>query len=315
MQPTPLSRVLSLAAQQTESQLVSWRVQRFREALTCPLAVVAAGGTETAGTLWARLHEKAGNPAWVTHPQDFISRPIPPGSAALILSTSGRHHDLLAAAKHALDQGIPTHVVVTAPRSPLVALARDAGAENACFSLPTLPPEAARYDLHCTLPMAILAAHSYEGGGPWAECFEATPATLPDGLPTDVVCLGVGLARPVALDFAQKCRESGLAPAHTSELRQFAHGGVMAVRPGKTWLICCALGRERDYMDRYLAQIPADVDVLRLENPDGGVRSALNLLAQSLLTFGTLADRAGQHPDRSRFPQWASKLRLLPLEP
>jgi len=303
-----------MAAQQTETRLVSWRVQRFREALDRPLAIVAAGGTETAGALWARLHERAGQPAWVIHPQDFISRPIPAGSAALILSTSGRHHDLLGAARHALNNGAPTHVVVTAERSPLVALVRDAGAENASFSLPSLGPEASRYDLHCTLPMSLLAAHLYEGGGPWAASFEGASLPLPDGLPTDVVTLGVGLARPVALDFAQKCRESGLAPAHTTELRQFAHGGVMAVRPGATWLVSCAMVDEMPYVDRYLAQIPDDVTVLRLESSGRDVRSALNLLARSMMTFGALADRAGQHPDRSRFPRWASQLRLLPLD-
>jgi len=303
-----------MAAQQTESRLVSWRVQRFREALDRPLAIVAAGGTETAGALWARLHEHAGQPAWVTHPQDFISRPIPAGSAALILSTSGRHHDLLGAARHALNNGVPTHVVVTAERSPLVALVRDAGADNASLSLPALGPEASRYDLHCTLPMSLLAAHLYEGGGPWADSFEGDPLPLPDGLPTDVVTLGVGLARPAALDFAQKCRESGLTPAHTTELRQFAHGGVMAVRPGETWLVSCAMGNDRSYVDRYLAQIPEDVTVLRLESSSSDLRSALNLLARGMMTFGALADRAGQHPDRSRFPQWASQLRLLPLD-
>jgi len=314
MQPIPPSRVLSVAAQQTESQLVNWRVQRFREALDRPLAIVAAGGTETAGALWARFHERAGQPAWVTHPQDFISRPIPPGTAALILSTSGRHHDLLGAARHALKSGVPTHVVVTAARSPLVALVRDAGAENASFTLPTLGADASRYDLHCTLPMSILAAHIYEGGGPWADCFEGDPIALPAGLPADVVTLGVGLARPVALDFAQKCRESGVAPAHVSELRQFAHGGVMAVRPEHTWLVCCAMGQDRGYLDRYLTQIPENVAVLRLETSGNGVRSALNLLARSMMTFAALADRAGQHPDRNRFPSWASKLRLLPLD-
>ncbi len=315
MQLIPPSRVLSMAAQQTESQLVSWRVQRFREALEQPLVIVAAGGTETAGALWARLHERAGQPAWVTHPQDFLARPIPAGAAALILSTSGRHHDLLGAARHALKSGAPTHAVVTAERSPLVALVRDAGKDNVSFSLPALGPEASRYDLHCTLPMSLLAAHLYEGGGPWAACFEGDPFPLPDGLPTDIVTLGVGLARPIALDFAQKCRESGLAPAHTTELRQFAHGGVMAVRPGETWLVCCAMGDESAYLDRYLAQIPDDVTVLRLETQGQDVRSALNLLARSMMTFAALADRAGQHPDRSRFPHWASKLRLLPLDP
>jgi fructoselysine-6-P-deglycase FrlB-like protein len=289
-------------------------VERFRQALNHPLAIVAAGGTETAAYLWARLHEAGGYPAWVTHPQDFIARPIPRDAIALILSTSGRHHDLLGAARHALNSGTPTHVVVTAERSPLVALARDAGAENASLTLPSLTPEEARYDLHCTVPMSVLACHLYEGGGPWAECFEGGPFPLPDGLPDDVVTLGAGLARTVAVDFAQKCRESGLAPAHVSELRQFAHGGVMAVRPGKTWLVPCALGDQGAYLDRYLAQVPDDVSVLRLDDPREGVKAALNLLARSMMTFVRLADRAGQYPNRSRFPRWASQLRLLPLD-
>ena len=77
---------LARAAEETESSLVGWRVERLRTALDGPLAVVAAGVPRAAALLWARLHEAWGRPAWATTPYEIAQRGLPQGARALVLS-------------------------------------------------------------------------------------------------------------------------------------------------------------------------------------------------------------------------------------
>ncbi|MEZ4465838.1 MAG: hypothetical protein R3F43_15595 [bacterium] len=78
--PEALREVVQLA-ERTVASLVGWRLQRLRRSLDGPLAVVGTGGTLALATLWARLHEAAGQPAWSLTPADYVARATPPGTA------------------------------------------------------------------------------------------------------------------------------------------------------------------------------------------------------------------------------------------
>lgn len=301
-------------AEEAEPALVGWRIERLRQSLSGPLAVVAAGGTRTAARLWARLHEHAGWPAWSMSPYELTQRPLPEGTRVLLLSASGRHHDLLAAARSAIARGAPTFAVTCDPRAPLCSVVREAREGNDAIVLPATAPRVGLVSPAAVVPMLVLAAGMY-GGGPWAPCFrDAEPGPLPVGRPRRMVVLGAGLAAPAAADFANKCLESGFAFARWTDARDFAHGEFMTVDPADTWVTSFAIGAQRRYIGRFLAFLPHDVQVLKLETIREGAAGALRLLARGAVAFDRLAEAAGTLPTPADLPAWAKQVYKLPVE-
>ena len=297
---TPLHDTLAKAADRTASSLVGWRIERLRAALDGPLAVVAAGQTHAAALLWARLHEAGGQPAWALTPYELVQRGAPPGARVLILSVSGRQHDVLAAA-HSV-AGVRPAIAVTCDRSaPLTRVVRGGTDDGDAVILPRAPAPAA------IVPMAVLAARVYAGMGSWVEAFRgARPATLHATPPRNVVCAGAGLAFPAAYDFAARCLGSGFAPARATDIRNLAHAESASFDPGRDWLLAAAAGSEqRTYLARAIETLPEDAAAIRLESDRVDAHAALELLAQSIVTFAALGGAPGDRPE------WATRLSRL----
>lgn len=309
MTPNVTPETMADVVQRCEAQLVGWRVTRMREALAgAPLCVVAAGATHGAAQLWARLHEETGHPAWAATPYDFVARPLPARTRVLMLSTSGRHHDVLRAARHAVQRAPTVHAVVCQPGTPLADVLRDAGDQNGVLTLRAAEiGDEGLLPVHGVLPMLTLAARVRGVGGLLAPVFRAAEgAAVPLERPRDVVVLGAGLAAPAASDLAVKVRESGLCPAAAHDPRDFAHGAFMAYLPGHTVVVALGLLGQRAYLDRYLGDLPAPA--LRLQATRGGVEGALELFAQGALTLAALARAHGTWPARTDVPAWAGRL-------
>ena len=169
MAGTPLSQ--SALAQRVEAKLVGWRLNRLRSALRGPLVVVCAGALRPVAALWARLHEAHGHPAWTVTPYDFIERSMPQDTQVLILSRGGRHHDILAAVRHAHRLGCSVHAVVESAKAPLVSIVRGDAPDNELVVLAGAshledPAQTTRL-----VPTAVLAAALYTQSGPHAACF------------------------------------------------------------------------------------------------------------------------------------------------
>jgi len=121
-----------------------------------------------------------------------------------------------------------------------------------------------------------------------------------------VVCVGSGLARPAARDFALRCLESGFALARDTDVRNLAHAELASFDPQRDWLVFAAAGDEqKTYLRRFLEVLPADVRAIRLEAPRNDVRGALSLLAASALSF----DQIGVEGSSGR--DWAVRLSRL----
>ncbi len=306
-------RTLAQTAQATESELVGWRVERLRSSVAGPLAIVGAGAMRTAALLWARLHEQRGYPAWAMTPYQVIERGVPPGTRVLYLSVSGRHHDMLRAARVVHDLGRDAHAVIFSPGSPLGAMVRDANPDNGVMQLPEPTQRDSLTTIHALVSMAVLAAAVNEGGGPWApSCYVQTQA-MPLGRPSHVIVLGVGHSQPAAFDFSARCRASGFAPAHLTDLRDFSHGDLMTVQAENTWLVGFSAGSQREPMDRALACVPPEIPRIHFTTDLVGAGAALQLMAQSMVGFVELADRLNMVENEPGKPRWTSQLFFMPI--
>ncbi len=288
------------SASQTLSSLVGWRVERLRAALDGPLAVVAAGQTHAAAVFWARLHEATGHPAWAMSPYDLLQRGAPSGARVLVLSVSGRHHDVLAATRSVASDH-PTFAVTCDRSAPLVRVVRGAHEKSDAVVLPSAPRPVA------IVPMLTLAARAYGGRGWWTAAFgNARPAPVTSERPRAVVCVGAGLASPAAVHFAACSAGLGLAPARATDIRQFAHAETASFDPAQDWLVCAAAGPDQSaYAQRVLDELPSGTTTLRFWSETGDICGALSLLAQSIVTFAALEASAVDRPD------WATRLARL----
>jgi fructoselysine-6-P-deglycase FrlB-like protein len=243
-----------------------------------PLCVLGSGLSLASAELWALLHARAGHPAWALTPHAFAERAAPAGAALLLLSAGGDHPDILRAARVALASGAPVSAVVGRPGTPLGDLLGDAA-------------------LLATEPLLALAARMYGGEGDWEERLRGEPAALPAGLPRPrcVVALGAGDAWPAAVEMAARVMEAGIAPAWSTDVRNFSHGQFIALAgaPEEALVVSFAAGKQRAYVERWAAALPAELRVLRVEVEDEGIGAALSLLGRGAATCAALHAAVG----------------------
>jgi hypothetical protein len=301
-------------AERTEAALVGWRLDRLRRAIDGPLAVVASGGSMTAARFWVLLHRRAGSPAWALTPDGLIEEGVPPGTRVLILSAAGRHHDVLRAARRAIDLRVPTHAVVGDGEAPLGALLRGHDDSHQVFVLPRPERRDQVLAVHALVPFLVLAAQLYGEGEPVAPVFDgATAADLPEGRAGMVVSLGAGVGAPAAFDFAWRTLESGFAPAWSTDARNFAHGAFMPFvqRGGDGMVLSFAPRAQRAYLDAYFRAFDPAVQVVRIETALDGAMGALDLLVRGLATFDRLLARHRVEPRIEDLPAWGTAIYFL----
>jgi hypothetical protein len=162
---------------------------------------------------------------------------------------------------------------------------------------------------------AVVAARIYAGPGPWAPCFDGNGFEPPARAPRFVVAFGAGASEPAAVDFANKCQESGLAPAWQTDVRNFAHGQFMMLQaPAEdALLVAFATRGEREYVERFAVTLPPTVRLHRIEADTEGAGAALSLLARSMRCFDQLVERSGGAPTLQGLPPWGRA--LYGLEP
>jgi len=310
----PLTVPLIETARRTSADLVGWRVDRLRVDLAGPLCVVGAGGSRTVARLWAALHRRGGQPAYSPSPLDVHLDP--PVSPVLLLSGSGRHHDILGAADAALAAGGPVHGVTTRAEAPLLDRLRRADPRHHTLALtgPTVREGLAAR--HALVPMALLAARLYGVDGPAAvDAFAEVEGdariarALVADPPGDVVALGAGLARGAADVFAHLMRESGLAPARAADPREFAHGQFVAVGP-RTRLVVFGLN-DQPWLRPFIAALPSSAAFIE---PGGGALGALGLYGRALRAAGVAMAAAGATPGRDAIPPWGAALYRMPVD-
>ncbi|MGK0357978.1 MAG: hypothetical protein ACI9U2_000261 [Bradymonadia bacterium] len=293
-------------ADRTVASLAGWRLKRMRAALHGPLAIVATGATFPVAQLWARLHEASGMPAWALTPTDCLHREMPADTKALFLSASGRHHDMLYAA-HRMRQ---IYAVVCDGSAPLCDLVRGSGGD--AIVLPPAPQSSmpGLADPRAQIPLITLAAAMYDASAGISGLACPLPE-LPDRRPRHVLALGAGLAQPAAADFAARCRESGFATARVTDLRNVAHGELMAIQPGEVWMIYFSMASEDGYVDGYCAALPPELARIIVRPLATGPAGAIALMHMSGRLATAAMTRFETQPTVKDLPAWMRALYRL----
>jgi hypothetical protein len=296
-------------AAEIEAAVDTRLVEQFRARLEGPLAVVASGGSFTAAVLWAQLHEAAGHPAWAMTPYAFAQRRPVAGTRVLLLSAGGHHHDIVSTVAIATQRGHDVRAVCRAP-SPLADLVAAAGSRADVLIMPPTQHADGMIAVHALIALAVVAARAYEGAAPWADLLGGDGLSLPGPVPRFVVALGAGAAEPAAVDFVNKCQESGLAPAWQTDVRHFAHGQFMMLQAGQPDMLMLAFASrsQRAYLDRFAATMSPATVLRRIEVDADGAAAALALLARGMRTFEQLAARGGGLPTIAGLPGWGRAL-------
>ena len=299
-------------AQRVESELVGWRLSRLRDALRGPLAIITAGGLRPVAALWARLHEASGHAAWTLTPYDFLERSVPPGTRILILSRRGRHHDVLAAARHAERIGCAVHGIVESAKAPLVSMVRNFSPDNEVVILDSVAQSEDPWHLCRCVAMTMLATALYPHDGPRAAAYSTRVPSLPTTVPKQVVGLGVGLAYPAALDFSIRVAEVGLAASVATDPRNASHALARPYEPEETWFVFFTLPDHLAYATRFADHLPEAVGRTFVTTTRSGAAGAIELMARSALASPVL----GELPScrSAEEARWVSDLYFLALD-
>jgi len=298
-----------------ESLLDGAAVDRFRTMIAGPLAIVASGGSFTTALLWSHLHEASGHPSWAMTPYAFAERSLPPGTRVLLLSAGGQHHDVLRAAELSQRRGFATRAVTCRRESALGALVSRSDGSDALLVTPELQHSDGLIAVHGIVAFAVIAARMYAGPGPWAPCFDVEPMALASRRPAFIVAFGAGVAEPAAVDFANKCQESGVAPAWHTDVRHFSHGQWMSLRHATSdmLLVAFATQSQRPYLERFADALPESIPLRRIEVDCDGAAAALTLLAHAMRSFESFATCGPATPTIDMIPAWCRT--LYELEP
>ena len=143
------------------------------------------------------------------------------------------------------------------------------------------PPEFAGVPGVRAVPFAVLTAAMYGSGGPYAHLFNSGGVSLPEGPVSHLVSLGIGHARPAAVDLALRCRKTRIAPATVSDVRELSHGAAYPLDPSTTWFVFFYSSSRADYVQRYAALLPEETPRTFVSTSLSGVEGGVHLMAQS----------------------------------
>jgi len=277
-----------------------------------PLLAVGSGGSMAAAHFAALLHRHyaAATSRHATPLEILFDEPHLERSAVLILSASGRNHDVLAAARSATDaEVLALGSISTRSKSPL---AEEVGAY--CRGFPFAEQSPAGKDgflaTNSLLATHVILARAY---GVELSPIDASPA-FPDpaivGDRRTAIVLHAGWSSPTATDLESRLHESTLLNVQVSDYRNFGHGRHLWLsRRGEESLILALVTPETaSIAKRTLRLIPEGIPVLRFETSTGGPSGCINLLTAVLHWTGALGELQSFDPGRPHVPTFGRRL-------
>lgn len=290
----------------------SWLGAGLGAELVGPVVFVASGATWPAALLWARLHESAGHPAWALTPYEFEHRAFGPDTQVVLISMSGNNIDMVRAARVVVERGLNGRALSAEQRSAMATELARAG--RPVHLLPQPPDEELIASPFRIIGLTAAGARVYGGERNWPSMFEPRgPLIEIPNRPQRLFCLGAGLAGPAAWDFCEKSIESGYAMATCTDVRNFAHGSVMAIGDAlaDALIAVFATASEREYFEALLAELPAALPRILIADVGDGIDAAVRLIAAGVRLFDEAAHQAGLRPTHADVPPWGRRVFFL----
>jgi fructoselysine-6-P-deglycase FrlB-like protein len=302
-------------------------VDAVRRTQGLPLAAVGSGGSLSAATFCADLHQRlTGRLARVMTPLELVSLGgLPTGAAGVLFTAGGRNKDIRVALDVSLagEPSALTLVTATAgnPASTAARLARYPVVVD-------FPPPSGRDGFLATNSLVMFFAvtyRAYHAAGLVADALPETwervsaPETLFGspliemlaGADTMLVLHGVD-TRAAAVDLESKCSEAALAHVQLADYRNFAHGRHhwLAKRPS-TVVLSLESPADSAIAMRTLRLLPPAIRVVRVRGRHAGPLAALEALGAVFHIVQTLGAERGIDPGRPGVPEFGGKLYSL----
>ena len=307
------------SAQDLDVSALTDVVQTLR---TRPLVVVGSGGSLTAATFVARLHESGTHlPARVLTPLEFLQNPVLHDSGVLLLSASGSNPDILAAAHHAVkSEAVTLAAVSTRVGTPLSAQLGQHPYATA-FELAGPSSKDGFLATNSLVLTCAVVARAYDRKMPvdlpaLADPPKADPLVHSLLLPRTVV-LASGWARAAAVDLESKWSEMGFGCVTVTDARNFAHGRHYGLSRfiDETFVLGLTTPVEATVLEHTLAKLPRTVMAATLDSPLLGPAGALDLIVRILSLAGAVGEYSGLDPGRPRVPAFGRALYRAKLPP
>ncbi len=277
-----------------------------------PLLAVGSGGSMTAAHLAALLHRHYGNgisrhatPLEVLLDETHLHR-----SAVLILSASGRNHDVLAAARAASEAEVQVlGSISTRSKSPL---ADQVSNYNNGFAFAGQNPSGKDGFLATNSLLATLAilARAYGVQLPSNDVTPDCPGVDPALGRGSAIVLHGGWSSPAATDFESRLHESTLLNVQVSDYRNFGHGRHLwlARRGDESVVLALVTPETASLAKRTLALVPNDIPVISFETEIPGPWGCIDLLTMVLHWTGALGELRSLDPGRPNVPKFGRQL-------
>ncbi len=280
-----------------------------------PLFSIGSGGSLTAASYWAMLHEfSTGSPSKYGTPLELLAGSTVRPYALGLVTARGANPDIAQAFDWAT-RGEPKRVVVLtfAKESSLIRRPGNYGMSE----IVNFAPPVAKDGFLATnslLASMVLLYRAYSGNAP--ELPSLLPAlSMPSTLQvtshrTTYSILYAGWGKVAANDIESKLVESGLADVHHSDLRNFAHGRHhwLSRRGPSTTIVALVTPRWAKLFDDTLRLLPPEVEVIRVEAEHEGPLAAIELVTNGMTLIGQIASLEDVDPGRPMVPAYGRKL-------
>ena len=290
-----------------------------------PLLAVGSGGSFTAATLTAMLHESATHQIGkASTPYQSLAIPSLLDAGTILISAGGNNSDALAAFRGLAKRTIGRLAVFTAsPDSKLAHLATsNSGTQFFSFKLPF--PRDGFLATNSLVATSVLISRAYREFSSVGEIrfdglgtipdWHSTPATLSTireilAQETLIVLAG-SWTWPAAIDLESKFSEAGLAHVQLVDYRNFAHGRHfwLAKRGDSTAVIALASPETDAVVTRTLSTLPEDTKTFVLQTDRSGSDGAIDLICQGMFLVGLAAEQFGTRLTRPGVPAFGRQL-------
>lgn len=281
---------------------------------TCNLILVGSGGSFTAATFGAALHEEyTGYLAKAVTPLEAVAGPDTTNTAALLLSARGSNPDILRAFQ-VVRLKYPIAAICATADNALLQRISKGGGNGYGFSVPggkdgflatnsmiaTVVLLIRAYETLMELPAANL--HDLGKEPVWFRNSETNTYNKVRELANmdTLIALSSGWGWPAAVDIESKFSETGLGNVLLSDYRNFAHGrhNWLRRRGETTAIISLEDSANTKLAEEVLSFVPDEVKVCRLISQYEGPVASVDLMSQVLYLTGLVGEAVGIDPGR-----------------
>lgn len=274
---------------------------------------IGSGGAFAIATFAADLHTRAtGLLAVALTPLQFLGLRPNMDAAAVIISSSGSNTDARAAAAAAGAAGYSPVGLITCRNQEQLPKDMQFPALRAIHAVPASGD--GFLATNSVLAMATLLARLYQPDQPPPD-LDWLNLEAPAPVRASVVAVAGGSQRAVVADLEARVAEVGLGWVQPTDYRNLAHGRHVGLerRAADITVAAFITPEDEELAGRTLAELPAELDVIKLETAQPYPWSSLELFVASMKLAGCMGEAQHVDPGMPGVPTFGKRLYSLPV--